>query len=312
MTKRVLIAVSLICFQIVTNPLSAESNSINLECENDFKDFTSKHSFGGNEVLQTQSFILDQSVSESFFCANAVAENTKISDYRDYFIGLANYFDFGNQESYLKAYPALSSFNYLCQSISYKSIGTVYDCAITSFMEAIITLELSQDSFKRFGDWDQAAMAEGNLTAGKFSALPIPKVTLLDENNLRSNLIYGEAKLKFYTDLMIANYLLSYHIQQELKNHGQNKASIRVMGHDLGYSRATDYGPENEKFLESALKKAARYRSLSFDELTRSSSQSYCAMRTLILDTSLIGILPETKKRSIFDRCIQYHKSLID
>ncbi len=256
-------------------------------CEASFSAFRKSSPSDGNPVMLTQNFILYQIVEGKKECARHVATTSQNQNYRNYYIGLANYFNFGNEDAYFSAYSALQQFNYVddCQKLKWESQYAMDECAITLLMQAFILIEMNDSTRLALEISDRVGKLYSTLGLA-ISILELSAKQDSKHENLKLKRTFRELDEQAYNDRTKSIGLILYlNLLKSLVEGGTD--DVIFFGHSFG-STKLDLGDKED--YENFIKQMGRnelYPSCSgscdVEKLVRIDQSQYCEARNFVV-----------------------------
>ncbi len=299
------------------------------ECSQRFFEFNIADRKQNNEVMRRQNFILSEAVNNRLACAKQIANQAAEPDFRDYFVGLAHYFDFGSQASYLKAYEALWRFGNQEKTCTRK-IGEILktydhvDCGAPFVMQAFLLLETDNRVFLETPGEPFRLDQSHHLFFGLQNAYSILPALIRSNRNRKGppqSLLIDQGYLYAYVDNLWKVFnALSYRIAKAAES--SVGSDFVIFGNKVGStennqsfwtnSEFNDYGRVMLQIHYDYLK-AGYYseRELEAGDYLGNNPASYCEARLFILDLIFEGNFALAEKRASkpYRNCLTYHES---
>lgn len=219
---------------LLPNESFAQNISDETNCEKRFAEFSASSKTDSRGVAQIQKFILAQLYLQSPECVGHTIKINKDGTHRDYLVGLANYFSFGDAEAYLKSYKALRRFNFEndCQKLKFTSQSRIKECSISALMQSFIILEMDNSQFRESVSLDQSLKLLSALDLVNTSLRLDGKVNYSTELQMPDALVSVETEGEFYERIGGIYWILQLSLALALEDQGSE--NVILFGHSIG------------------------------------------------------------------------------
>ncbi len=301
----------LVYFISFSIPLLADDSLIG--CEKRFEGYINLNKEDKVKVMAVQNFILTEIVENGFLCAKHIAEKNKTEGYKDYFVALAYYFDYGDKKSYKKVYSSLEKFNRVCDYLKLKNTGKTNDCSVSHLMASFVSYEMENGYYEYLSGKEQLSSVYGNFS---ISGIYFPNAEVsknIKYNFLNSEIIDKKRKLDFFSKVQKISYLFSYEILKALPLREGKDKEIFLLGKNIGTTKINHSLLGDINSLRGELKQQIDiifYLKGNKEKL--SSSEFYCRSRLFVMDLINSESFSINKYKNIYDNCIKHTDNIFD
>lgn len=302
-------------------------------CSQRFSNFALKDSENGHEIRRIQNFILTEAFEDRLSCAKQIALETEETGFKDYFVALAHYFDFGDPASNMLVHESMRRFfvegfstqDGNCTARFARVLGGYnhIDCGAPGLLWAFVLLETDYAIFTEQNvddpyQLDQLYHLWFTALFSKYSMLPAVQQRNIDKHGPPKSLTLASEHIDDYVQVFWGvSTLLSYQILKTAEAtqgddfviYGNKVGSTR---NDLTFwtdSKFNQFGQDMVMEFQVYIKENnPRYLDHKSDDYLGNTPASYCQIRLFIFSLLSEGIMNYSvvERSPIYEKCVQF------